>query len=481
MTTANTTTRATPRRTIDDPKENTDRPSEILEDEEPIIADITEQQKGKTLRYKAPIKPAIEEPEIELEDDEEEIPPPEIVRLDPVAQMFADMREAEQYPGESFMAVIQRHTDTMQDRFNYPYTGQAMTYPPLQLTSQDAFNFIKVLQGYNNNSGGRFSITICRQDGEPAMVSVYRGGVPVPGWERPIQIKSFVIPNPPPETLSQNGLTEQGGLFRFLEQMQRQQQEFMANMQNMIRQNQGPREPTPLERAIEAKIIAEVAGSGSNKDDKGFFREFMLMPAMAQGMAEMMRDAMKRPEPITPEPPTVVDQILKVVETPLVSNIVDGATNILEAIAVQKMKLQGEENAGQAEQIPQQNPQGLPGQVTDDNESDMNESDQLLLTIIDELESNNPLNGDNATLLALAQQFPSEFGMLIGFCKAPFATVQKSLTLRLKAARQDVLMEFLDLERTNAVGKFVYNERGQNMLRRLEELHGYLATLELPE
>lgn len=459
-------------------------PPTIIKPAEGAKALVTEQLGGKTVQYEADISQDETETDIETDDETEdgisfdefearrEADYQEIPK-DPLTLMFDGVREAQNQNGEVFIANIMRRQDFMNDNFNSPCSVDS-PFPPLQFTARDIFTFIATLQKHNNNSGGRFTINVYRQDGTPLKRYIGKHGAKV---AIDLGIAMLAIPNPTAEQVQQNkgDSGNNNGLGQILLEMQRQNQESNRQLLEELRK---PKEKSEIETLVMSLAVQKMMNPEaprSNNTLEETMASMMLLPSMVEGMSRKMF-----PEPTPEREPDTFDKIEKVLNIPQVQNIVDGLVNIAETAAVNNLTKNATANGvvqdnqvdGEAVQdyYEQPEPQGLP------QNDDMN---SLITEVITELKSENALDDSNVMIKNLSDNYPDQFDMIVDGCKGmQFDGLLNMVINRANKLNPNPFLEFLNLEATQTSGAYVWTTDGERIKGRLSELYEYLKTYE---
>ena len=117
------------------------------------------------------------------------------------------------------------------------------------------------------------------------------------------------------------------------------------------------------------------------------------------------------------------------------------------------------------------NPQ--PNQLnTATGSNDMNE---LLQDVIDELESDSVLDDKNEFLIELKSDYPTQTMMITSLCKTnTFENVLQLLITQADSAKPvNPFAEFLDVAETQKQQKYVWTERGNKLIKRLNEFYEF--------
>lgn len=468
-----------------------------ITDDNEIIADVRETQQTPTgtreLNYQAPVRTLINDDDNDREgynpDEDQErdyyredqrhtnpqppAPPIPKTPLEDIFDYLTDLiKGGDVYDG--FYAHLVRNPDYMSDRFNRP-CREMMDLRAVQFSTKDRLNFIEAVQRANGNSGGRFTITIYNLD----YTQLMRPN-PTRRFEQiPLKV-NVLITDPvreitPQQPGANNGAS--GDLAAALIRMAEMQQENTERILTALTQTHqfGEYRERPksslesiMERAMEANLTRMLSGEDRQQqngfDHQRFMTDLMtsanVMSSMGQAFSKMIHH-----EPAPPPEKNFMDYVREASDIPVVQNVTNTVLGLAEAAAVKGLKLSD-------------NPQANPQQQPQQEESNMNSEQQELLTdIIEALESDEPINGDNETLKELAADYPSEFEDLKAMCQAaPFTNALQLLLGRIGKIKPFPLMDFINIQATNESGRYVFNERGDKLISRLQELHTYLST-----
>jgi hypothetical protein len=451
--------------------------TEVLTDET-TTAKVRETQNAngevtKVLEYNAPVKiyESTEDETAENSDESEnengdfsfqamdfsDIPKDKIdIIFDDIEQFEIDNQNQNGY----YFAKLTRIPDAMTDSFYLPCNNE-MPLGVFQFSINDRFSFVPAMQKQNNNSGGRFNIQIF--DAERKLLKVFIGydNPYSPRKQeiyKPVGASNILIPNPVKEDLPQAA----SGLESVLNKMIEMQRESNQQILNAIRQNNSGKTTGEFVQ----EIIAIKQLFPEQKND--FMQQLIAAPVMMETFALQMRESMKRPEPVPPQERTGFDKFMEFSQTPLAQNLIAKVSDIAEAVASAK--------------IAQSNPE-LMKQLQANNEAETEteqteNGEEMKLFITDlktALESDTEINADNAMIQKLAADFGESYGMVKMLCQSlPFENVFQMLLQRTQNIQPYPFNDYLDLEQTQIQQKFVWNERGQKALVRLEKVYLFL-------
>lgn len=344
---------------------------------------------------------------------------------DKIDLFFDDVREVLQNENDSFYIRLSRLPDGFDDNFSY----RCADVMPLGLFNcylRDEFRIVELIQKKNNNSGGRFNLIALDRSQKVLEIivgqefdNVLRKRVPITS---PIIARDVLIPNPmilehKQETNSNSAIAD-----AFIKLGEMQQQSTNAILQ-AIRENNQPKEKSTIEKAIEQKIINDIANPKPQAENS--FEEKMLtifaMPQMVEKMANKMF-----PENIanTATEQGLLDKILNN-ETIMTKGfeVIQSVGGMAANLAAMKMQQQTIEQ--QATPNPQTNSQPIqqttheqlpePQEVI--NESVMKQQ-ELVEKILTELKTTNPINESNTVLSELKTEYANIYPLIQGACKA---------------------------------------------------------------
>ncbi len=457
-------------------------PSEDLTKTKVIIPEgtkamINEQIGGKNVTYEAELKE--DETSNEREDTElnnefedfsefEDFTPQTQIPKTPLDRLFDDVSYAianDPNLFDSFYAKLLRQPDGIADRFSVP-CRDIVELGVIQFSTQDRFSFISAIQDTNGNSGGRFAISIFNADFTP--LTVYRGRA-LQAIPREVGI-TLVVPNPQPKPTTPNG---NGGIDAGLSAILSKMVEINQSNHNqlMASLNRQPTKST-LEAAIEQKVLNDILNPPQHNNGGNNGTEIIANVMQSIAVTQAMGDAIARNLNREPPPavePDWIDKASKVAENPMVQQLIGRIGDIGEAIAVSKL------NATAT--APEVN-NGV-DQTNNMAQTEPDETQELILDIIEEIDSDNPLDATNETINELAADYPEQYADLVATCKsgASFDFIFDQLVKKTQTMQPSPFLPFLDLEQTNATQKFVWNEKGVRMKARLLELYHYLQTI----
>lgn len=453
--------------------------TEITLPDDGADAKIVERVDGKTVTYEAKVK----QHEVTETDNEAtgDISYQDIMEFDfsdvketpktPLEKMFELIRLAVERDGEpdNFFASVMRQADPINARNNYP-CSVAMDLGSFQFRSTDMFGFSHALQQLNHNSGGVFNVNIYTNEQRPLEVFYKpKGSSPHAGGKLPVGLRGYAVPNPiKDDTTTGNPANAQTDLMQFLINAQEKADQ---RFETFLREMNKPKEQSTLEKALEQKLINDLVNPPAPQTSQleTTLATMFAMPVMVEKMASKMF-----PEPATPAEPTALDTVTKVLEVPAVANLLSAGGEIAEAWAVNRIQ-----NAAQPPQQQNGTTQAQAQAQYVEQATEPNEMQELIEDLIEELESENPLDGTNEFINELNDDYPNQAAQLKQTCKImSFDQVVQTLGVMTQAMQPHPLIPFLDMEQTQAQGKFIWNERGTKVIVRLEEFYNYVKTVE---
>lgn len=389
-------------------------------------------------------------------------------RQTPLENMFEKLRYAVDNNGlpDSFYANVIRLPDSIGDVVNYPCNNSQMDLGVFRFTTRDRFNFVKEIQKLNHNSGGMFSIAIYGNDNKPLTVMIHQPPYRE-RFEHKIFLQNFAVPNPDAMLQPETPNNANGGL-DLITLMREERQANETRFNQLLSEVNRRKEKSTIEQAFEQKMIQDVLNPPKKETNfmDEFMMKFMLMPEMLNGMREQMFQRKDEPKS-----ETGWEKALKLLEAPPVANAVDGIMNIIETASVAKL----------TNQMPPTNQNGFvdtDAEIEETGQPQQNPMQELVVNLITELESDRPLTLENEFIVDLSNRFPQQREMLIETCKeASFAFTSKQLLNFVAGMNDSPLVAYLDIEQTQAQGKYVWNERGDRLMIRLEEFYNFARSI----
>jgi len=356
-----------------------------------------------------------------------------------------------------FTAIITRQADQLRDDFKVkcPVTSN---FPAMDFSLSNCLEFPELLQKANNNSGGRFRVSVFDNEQQELL---------------PISLFLYVQ-NPIKEIVTPQTNNDNNTLAMF-EKMLQAQREQTERIISVIQSNNRPQEKSTLEQAIEQKILRDILDD--KPKENGSFEEKMLtifaMPQMVEKMANKMF-----PENVQPTEQSFLEKALN--NETLVNNVLDKAGGVVGGIAnylamkEQAKIMQQQQQNPQAVQNPQPQAVNQPAQLTPQQieAQQVNEQIQakqmqndLTNRIITELESSNPIDANNATLQALKAEYTVFYDAVANMCKTmPFNNLWELLIDNF--APKEITDKFFDENDE-------LNEKGVFLESRLKELYEF--------
>lgn len=427
---------------------------------------------GSTVTYTAPVKEIEVENEDDIEDegdldlsafeaDEPEVGQNYTIPQTPLDAMFHNISYCVQNGEQDlFFASVFRVADPIGSRYRIPCIG-GMELGMFQFTTRDRFGFLGELHRLNNKSGGHFNVAIFRHDSTPLYILIpphgrYNTAAPTES-NRQIGIVNYGIPDQQIDDTTTGAPNDSNAAL--MAYMDKAEQRFETLMREVVGR---PKEPSVLEKALEAKMIKDLTDPTPPPTNgiEQIMMNMFAMPVMVEKMSKRMF-----PEPPTPSEPNGFDRAAQILDLPPVAGLLNSVGNISEAWAISKLQQQ----AGSAPT--QQNPTQQPTE----QETEMQE---LMSDLIDELESDTPFNADNEFLKELQTDYPTQAAMITGLCKGmAFEGVLNMLIGSTGNLNPNPFHQFWDIPATNQTQSIVWNERGQKLLIRLQEFYEYVKTV----
>ncbi len=391
---------------------------------------------------------------------------------DPLTVLFDGIREGQRSPDETFVANISRQPDFMNDNFYNPCNVMS-SFPPLQFNSKDMFAIVSMIQKHNNNSGGRFTLSVYRQDATPLCVPRRASDGYIE--QRQVGLSMLVVPNPTKEILAAENGSGNNGIAQVLAEMHKQN---MESNNRILEAMRAEKPKSTLEQAIEQKVLNDILNPPQPQQSNGNLEQTMatmlMMPAMVEGFARKMF-----PEPVAPHEPTTMDTVKEVLSLPLVDNAIGGILALVEQAQIAKMKkvspngmnnLYNPTDEGQEEYYDEPEPVRLSQADTD--------MQDLISDVVNELTGENPLNTENGMIKDLVVKYPDQFNQLKEACSImTFEQIRSLLMSRTAKLQPNPFTPFIDWNKTAETNIYTWNESGDKLQVRLEELYNYLKSL----
>lgn len=443
-------------------------PARVIFNDDGNEAQVTEQIGGKTVQYTAKVKQddppdidddsELDDEDLSFEDDLElEI---QAVPDSPLEVMFKQIRGAvsQGLTGDNLLAMITRNPDPMGMRFNNPNSVPFMSLGAFQFTSRDMFRFDEAIQERNKNSGGVFNIKIYKVDNTPLMIRRNKYAFEQRGGPEFYEIGLMNYPVPDPNKVDAPNAPGSNIENMMLQYMEKTENRFEAMLQQMNR----PKEQSTLEKAMEQKMLNDLLHPKENAGGMDAFQNMMMSMAAAPIWIEKMTNRMF-PEPAAPVEPDTLEKITNLLGTPAAEKVLGGFMAMSQQFAANKFATQANANTIH-------NPQpAAPVEQTASPEQQAEMRD-LILNLIDQLESDEPLNGENEFIKDLQMEYPTQAGTLTAMCKgASFEMVVQMLVM----GAGNLVPNPLDVFITDNT----WNERGAKLVIRLEEFYNHVKTL----
>lgn len=443
--------------------------------EEGVETRVTQTPAGQTFEFDATIKPDREELESENIDFNEilldNIEDVQDIPKTSLEKMFDDLRHGIKEHGiyDQFFANITRLPDSMTDKFFNPCRDQ-IPGMVVQFNTSDQFNFIPALQNINGDSGGRFNIRVYDINQQPLEIP---NPLTFDRTLKPIVLSNLYVPNPPPKPITDNTQNPLTLFTEAINKLDQKQRDFEQKIFNEI--NRKPEKST-LEIAMEQKMIDLIVNGnqqGSSQLETTLATMFG-MPVIVEKMAKkMFPDA---PASIAEE--TTWDKVAKMVETPAGQKFVERVGDAVEKVPTALLMMRGNSN-GQPPASPFTEPPDIQNPMQNTNTVDMTEeeltpAEELLNSILNELNSDNPIDATNETIKQLGAIYPIESTIIVSMCKSmTFADILQILSSRYPFAFEGVYETVLDEKQQPLVR---YTELGERLIGRLEEFYKFVRT-----
>jgi hypothetical protein len=369
-----------------------------------------------------------------------------------LADLFQELKDEQDFEGETFYALITRRQDLMNDSFKVP-CGISQDFPPFQITANSMLQFIPTIQKYNGNSGGRFNVRITDEKGE----------------DLEIGIAGYVIANPiiedRPLLNESNG--DSNNMLAIMERMQEKSDERFERMLSQMKPQEDEFTKLAKEKMRNDILNPPERKDGFNADE--FIAKIFGADMMIRTISEKMSSSFKGSSAEKDE--SMVKFLLT--NEPFLEKANDVAEKAL-AVFNNIMVTRGQPPINQTQNppLPQQSQPPIP---TPEQEQENNmEREKIINEIIAELESENKLDADNEFMKKLATENAELYNGLLMLSKnLPFNV----LLDQLEQAVPDTFDQFYK-EKTDENADDEFNERGEKLEARLKELYEYLKGLE---
>jgi hypothetical protein len=369
---------------------------------------------------------------------------------------------------DSFYIRVLRTPDNFDDNFYHP-CRDLTTLGLYGCRLTERYKISELLQKRNNNSGGRFNLIALNSNQQPLQMYVgytFERGQRIPETA-PIIARDVFVNNPArDEVTTVNGSSD---IAKILEVMQNQHREFMQALNH--------RGQSEIEKLLLTKAVDMITNPPQqNNGIDSFLEKLILLPQISAKLGNAMFP--EPPKQLPPAEQTTFDKIIALAQTPVAQNLIERVTDIADAVAASKLQMPQQPAAPQfqTEQqlnntpFVQQYPNGLAEPTKDDMQT-------IIESLVTELESDKPINGNNETISELMQDYPQQFGMVASLCKSlPFADVLSMLISQSVMMQPFPFAPFLDIDAMKASGTkaYIYTPRGENAIKRLEQVYNFL-------
>lgn len=375
----------------------------------------------------------------------------EKVRENRLAAMFEELKEIENEPDEIFYALITRKQDMMQDNFRVPCLAN-QSFPVMQLTSKMLFQFVPLIQKSNGNSGGRFDITIC--DAESNFLE--------------IGLNNFVISNPVIEDKENTSSTPNDKSLDVLTLFERMNEASEKRFQQML----DVMRPTEDEftKLAKEKLRNDILSPQSSKfNPEEIMSNVMGSIAVTQAMADAMSKSFNR-ESAEKDKGLLETLLTNEIFLEKAQNVYERTTEVIADIVISKQNPLAYAAQRQAEYAETEPYPPLPPSANNTSSSEVNDIDmerqQQIRDILNELDSERPLDDTNQFLLKLKNENLDLYNILVLSCKAlPF----HQLASQLESIVPDVFQNY-----SNEAGELT--EDGLRLLKRLETFYNFMKS-----
>jgi hypothetical protein len=373
-----------------------------------------------------------------------------------LAEMFEDLREAQDYAGEMFVVLITRRQDLMTDNFRKPCM-QSTSFAPLQITSDYFLQFVPLIQKYNANSGGRFDIVICSSDGK----------------DLDIGIANLVISDPlqdeKPVTESKNELD----ILTLVREMNEANDRRFAELITVMRKPDKPDEFMELAKEkMRNDFLNPPEKKGFNPEET--IAQVMTSVAVTQAMGDGFARMFNRDSGSEKDGGLLEKLLTNEMVIDRASGVLQNALNIFGAMAQARNNPTAPPIYAQPQPtgyppLPQQPPQAQPEQApTEPTEIDM-ETQEIINALCKELESDRPLDETNEVLKDIKEQHTPIYNQLTLICKmVSFETLVEQLGEHVP----DIFDRYYD-DNDEA------NELGEKVLGRLETFYKQMKEIDI--
>lgn len=370
-----------------------------------------------------------------------------------LAQMFDDLVEWEEEDNETFYAIITRKQDMMGDDFKRPAVSN-IQLPPLQFNSGMMLQFVNILLKANGKSGGRFDIVVTDAHG-----ALCEG----------IGINGLCLADPYEEEKPQS----QDNSLQLVQMFQMMREEAAKDRDTLIAALK-PQEDEFVKLAKEKlrnDILNPKEASKAAFDPQEMIGRVMETRVVMEAMATGFSGIFSKQNPTEGADEGFLKWALG--NEMLVEKAVGIYEHTTELLADVAGKF-----ADRNPQAPQQNPPiyqeenttyppiGAAAEPTEEQRVNM-ERQQIIKNLLDEVESDRPLDATNEMLATMKTENPEAYDMLLQSCK------QMPLEMLLMLLKQIVP----EISQFYGEDTITPNERGVYALERLKVFYEYMKTL----
>lgn len=354
---------------------------------------------------------------------------------------------------ETFLLFITRQPDMPSEKYNLPQILHPANFPVMQITKFDAPNFVQMLQQLNGNSGGRFTVRATYLNGETIDDA---------------HLTNFCVPNPPKEDIRGDGGGDiQQTLVDIFDRLQTQQASQLQAIAELISKKKEEDDFSKIAKQLLMKKLLD-----DEPKEQGFNPERLAETLFtSQQMIEIM--SKKFAKSFDVEERADKPAWLEFLESDAGKVIAEKAGNVVNGLAMltaQRMAQNASANGNGAvpNPAPVQSPQiESPQQTQEQVEQERQmivDTTKLTQYIIDELETENPLDETNTVLQELDADYPNAFGQIKLLCRLQGF---EQLVQLLQAFVPEAFVELLNEDGT-------WNERGLKIQERLKEFYEFI-------
>lgn len=356
---------------------------------------------------------------------------------------------------DRFFAQVIRMPDSIGAAFRSPCSTQ-MDLGVFQFTSRDQFNFQGAIQKQNNDSGGFFNVRIYKSDQTALEI---RKRYTRETKDIQVGLLNYSVPNPVKPDAPAIGAPVNQMDNIIMQRLDKTDERF----EMLLREMGKPKEKSTLEIAMEQKMVELVMSPPSSSGGPDALQATMIAMFTAPEMAKKM---IERAFPETPLPaePDLMEKVTRVLEIPAVGNTMQGVIGGLSQISQDyfNRKTQTAPNGNAPHSAP------APAPAADQPD----EMTELFADLIDELESDNPLDGNNEFLKELETTYPTHAKRVQGICKGFDFESTLGMLIEFTAHIQPHPFDPFVMSVEN--GQIIWNERGMKMINRLREFHEFV-------